>query len=155
MELNEKWKLTTQNNAYLWEGNQISKQNRYPCFWGPFNQFFSCGHLHYVPHEQFWRENFQKFLSWGVTWWNFSFLRGLYLIGQGQTVNVQYDPCNGYGQSFPKWYDTWWSAKNWGFQAIFKILESFFSNFYQHSKTPWRGPLLRYLDPLKCILGYV
>ena len=30
MELNEKWKLTTQNNAYLWEGNQISKQNRYP-----------------------------------------------------------------------------------------------------------------------------
>ena len=31
MELNEKWKLTTQNNAYLWEGNQISKQNRYPC----------------------------------------------------------------------------------------------------------------------------
>ena len=32
MELNEKWKLTTQNNAYLWEGNQISKQNRYPCY---------------------------------------------------------------------------------------------------------------------------
>ena len=32
MELNEKWKLTTQNNAYLWEGNQISKQNRYPWF---------------------------------------------------------------------------------------------------------------------------
>ena len=31
MELNEKWKLTTQNNAYLWEGNQFSKQNRYPC----------------------------------------------------------------------------------------------------------------------------
>ena len=31
MDLNEKWKLTTQNNAYLWEGNQISKQNRYPC----------------------------------------------------------------------------------------------------------------------------
>ena len=31
MELNKKWKLTTQNNAYLWEGNQISKQNRYPC----------------------------------------------------------------------------------------------------------------------------
>ena len=31
MELNEKWKLTTQNNAYFWEGNQISKQNRYPC----------------------------------------------------------------------------------------------------------------------------
>ena len=31
MEFNEKWKLTTQNNAYLWEGNQISKQNRYPC----------------------------------------------------------------------------------------------------------------------------
>ena len=31
MELNEKWKLTTQNNAYLWEGNQTSKQNRYPC----------------------------------------------------------------------------------------------------------------------------
>ena len=45
---------------------------------------------------------------------------------EGQTVNLQYDPCNGYGQSFPKWYDTWWSAKNWGFQAIFKILESFF-----------------------------
>ena len=32
MELNENWKLTTQNNAYLWEGNQISKQNRYPCY---------------------------------------------------------------------------------------------------------------------------
>ena len=32
MELNEKWKLTTQNNAYLWEGNQISKQNRYPWY---------------------------------------------------------------------------------------------------------------------------
>ena len=32
MELNEKWKLTTQNNGYLWEGNQISKQNRYPWY---------------------------------------------------------------------------------------------------------------------------
>ena len=31
MELTEKWKLTTQNNANVVEGNQISKQNRYPC----------------------------------------------------------------------------------------------------------------------------
>ena len=31
MDLNEKWKLTTQNNAYFREGNQFSKQNRYPC----------------------------------------------------------------------------------------------------------------------------
>ena len=31
LELTEKWKLTTQNNAYDMEANQISKQNRYPC----------------------------------------------------------------------------------------------------------------------------
>ena len=31
LELTEKWKLTTQNNAYNMEANQISKQNRYPC----------------------------------------------------------------------------------------------------------------------------
>ena len=32
LELTEKWKLTTQNNAYDMEANQISKQNRYPWF---------------------------------------------------------------------------------------------------------------------------
>ena len=32
---------------------------------------------------------------------------------------------------------------------------SIFFHFFQKSKTPWRGPLLRYLDPLKRILGYV
>ena len=31
LEVTEKWKLTTQNNAYNMEANQISKQNRYPC----------------------------------------------------------------------------------------------------------------------------
>ena len=31
LELTEKWKLTTQNNAYDMEANQISKQERYPC----------------------------------------------------------------------------------------------------------------------------
>ena len=29
LELTEKWKLTTQNDAYAVEGNHISKQNRY------------------------------------------------------------------------------------------------------------------------------
>ena len=28
-------------------------------------------------------------------------------------------PCDGYGQSFPKWYDSWCLSKNWGFPAIF------------------------------------
>ena len=31
LELTVKWNLTTQINAYDMEGNQISKQNRYPC----------------------------------------------------------------------------------------------------------------------------
>ena len=31
LELTEKWKLTTENNAYNMEANQISKQNRYHC----------------------------------------------------------------------------------------------------------------------------
>ena len=40
-------------------------------------------------------------------------------------------PCNGYGQGFPKWYDTWCSDQNWGFQAIFKIFVNFFQNFHK------------------------
>ena len=38
--------------------------------------------------------------------------------------------CDGYDQSFPKWYDTWCSDQNWGFQAIFKIFVNFFQNFH-------------------------
>ena len=39
--------------------------------------------------------------------------------------------CDGYDQSFPKWYDTWCSDQNWGFQAIFKIFVNFFQNFHK------------------------
>ena len=48
----------------------------------------------------------------------------LMLVGQ-----CAIKPCKGYGESFPKWYDTWCSAKNWGFQAIFKIFVNFFPIF--------------------------
>ena len=61
-------------------------------------------------------------------------------------------PCDGYGQSFPKWYDTWCSAENWVFQAIFKIFMNFFPIFIK-IKNLLEGPHFEVSGPSKTYFG--
>ena len=65
-----------------------------------------------------------------------------------------------------RWFvlvNSWWCRNGMTLDARTKIGGSrpylrflwIFVKIFIKSKTPWRGPLLRYLNPLKCILGHV
>ena len=51
-------------------------------FWLNVHNFFSCWQHHIVHNDQFLRLNFYKYWNEGVLVWNFSFLWGLFLIGE-------------------------------------------------------------------------
>ena len=57
------------------------------------------------------------------------------------------NPCDRAVNSFPKWYDTWKSAKKWGYESQISILVIFLSK-PKKIKNPWLG------GPLGPFLGH-
>ena len=164
MEASDWSKFITADLAYLTNSKTILPL---VIFWsGHFFNFFSQKNLllgHITPIFFMWaprlcpqwtilKTKFSKdlkFRSYMVKF--FIFVRPishwLMLVGQ-YAVRL----CDGYDQSFPKWYDTWCSAQNWGLQAIFKILVIFFPILKKIIDNPL-GPPFNISGPSKMYFG--
>ena len=115
----------------FWSGHFFNFFSQKNLLLGPNRPMFFMWAPRLCPQWTFLRTKFSKsleFRSYMVKFFIFVWLISHWLMLVGQCAIWL---CDGYDQSFPKWYDTWCSDQNWGFQAIFKIFVNFFQNFHK------------------------
>ena len=98
----------------------------------PIGPIFFHGSTRNFPKWRFLKRKIlilDEYLSYGVKNSNFELL-----ISHWWKLSAQWPiwPCDGYGQSFPKWYNTWWSAKKWGGEGIFCKIWNFWKKRFKN-----------------------
>ena len=133
----------------FWSGHFLNFFSQKNLLLGPNQPMFFMWAPRLCPQWTFLRTKFSKslkFRSYIVKFFIFVWLISHWLMLVGQCAIWL---CDGYDQIT---LDA--RTKIGGSRPYLRFLWIFFKIFIK-SKTPWRGHLLRYLNPLKCILGHV